>query len=52
MPNCGSAVSVCTPPSQSAAVSHCAEVAKPAKKPKKTGIPHMASRRSGSTTSW
>lgn len=49
--NSGSFTPVETRFIHSQTVSHCAEVVKPAKKPKKIGMPHIASRRSGSTTS-
>ncbi len=49
--NCGSAAPVSTRFAHSHTVSHCAAAANPAKNPKKTGMPHIARRRSGSTTS-
>ncbi len=51
-PNWGSVTEVATPFTHNHVVSHCAEAANPAKKPKKIGMPHIASRRNGSTTSW
>ena len=50
--NWGSETPVFTRLAHSHTVSHCADAAKPAKNPKKTGMPHIARRRSGSTTSW
>jgi len=50
--NCGSTSPVATPLAHSHTVFQLPAAAKPAKRPKKMGMPHIARRRSGSMTSW